>query len=204
MIILILAMACIGCLLIATGGYYFHMKIIIIPFLLASLSFGIGGLIASIYHPSIFVVKSYEKNRIILISWEYLPNIISFLFVCAISWFPGSPFVQWLIKKSAGDIHFRPLSGKVGTLECIIYIYSVIIGHYSIISGWLVLKSFYGWVGEMQKIESTNIKYNKRLLPNKLIDRYQKQIIGNAYSILLGILLGRSALFLNLCLDSLK
>ena len=70
-----------------------------------------------------------------------------------------------------------PLVKSVGGLERILYIMGVMGHHYEIITGWLVLKAFFGFM-------------DRDRLEKDMAARYNGLLIGNAISLMIGIALG--------------
>ncbi len=65
-----------------------------------------------------------------------------------------------------------------------LYIFSVMSGNYEIITGWLLLKAFFGWI-ESEKQKDAD----EQLL------KYNAFIIGTILSLLIGIAVGLAAKF---------
>lgn len=89
----------------------------------------------------------------------------------------------------------------IGFIERAIYIYSIIIEEYSLISGWLVLKAFFGWISS-----SAIAKQNKddlNVLPSFLttseirIISYYLYIYGNGLSLLAAIFIAKLSLHIS-------
>ena len=112
-----------------------------------------------------------------------LPDMVSFVLAGALAWFPGAPVVQRLILRASPDQERALLSRAVGTVECLLYIYSVMVHDYSTVAGWLVLKGFYGWIDPRLK--------RRNLSTEDIIELYYSYILGNGYSLLLGLGLGQ-------------
>lgn len=89
------------------------------------------------------------------------------------------------------------MGAKIGNIERILYIYSVVISKYEIIGGWLILKTFWGWIGQIpmgtSKGASSNVSdaddYDPKNRQHELLT-YYLYTYGNGLSLLFGILLG--------------
>jgi hypothetical protein len=63
----------------------------------------------------------------------------------------------------------------VGDLEKLIYVYAVMGNHDSLMAGWLILKGFSSWFPQSEK---------------QPIRRYHAYVVGNGYSLLVGLAFG--------------
>jgi hypothetical protein len=135
-------------------------------------------------------MKLYHAAALALVSWYALvrelhrwgidlPLIVGFATSVPLAIVVGNSFVPFMIRRA----RWRELlltAKMVGDLERIIYIFGVVENQYSLIAGWLVLKGFLGWIPRSE--------------PEPL-PRYHAYLIGNGYSLVVGVGFGVFAQF---------
>jgi hypothetical protein len=89
--------------------------------------------------------------------------------------------------RSTLDIDFGK---RIGRIERIFYIYSFTLGQLSLLSAWVILKAFYGW------IQKPDIARSETSENDKAITTFYTYIYGNALSILAGLILSHFGLVL--------
>ncbi len=106
-----------------------------------------------------------------------------------------------LIKKHF-DMELAPLIGKV---ERVIYVFGIMFGGaFALISGWLVLKAFAAWVGEIRRPETPeNVTTSVEKTSAPRLAYYHLYLYGNALSLLAGLALGLVGLHLTVYLPHL-
>jgi hypothetical protein len=68
----------------------------------------------------------------------------------------------------------------IGKWERALYVYSVMFGQFSLLSGWLVMKAFFGWLGtKEQEREQEQARWRMR--------KYHLYLYGNLWSLLTGL-----------------
>jgi len=109
------------------------------------------------------------------------------------TWRPGNWLLEvvweWTATAEKVDFGPSPLVRSVGGLERIVYLMSVIGHHYEIISGWLVLKAFFGFMGRDQIVGEAG----KGSAEEMLLTRYNGLLLGNALSLIIGVSAGVAA-----------
>lgn len=101
------------------------------------------------------------------------------------------------------------INQTIGNLERVLYLYAVFRNQYSLISGWIVLKAFFGWVRETESLpaksgtvrppapESSGGCPSAVAPPQQeLYLKYCLYIFGNGLSLAVGIACGEVALIL--------
>ncbi len=147
---------------------------------------------------------------------EWFIWILSFAIVGYASYFPGTVLIklvynglleeakspekadqnlkQWIEGLLGNDLaEFRAkTSGWIGVMERWVYIVSIMLGQFSLITGVLVLKAFFGWTDKTltATAEAEHVKGMKRT-----IALYHTYLLGNLLSLALGILLGLIGLY---------
>src|SRR5580658_10447214 len=120
---------------------------------------------------------------------------LAFLVACAASWFPGNKAIWYLWVQFAKTYKVdegtqTPLAGAVGGLERVLYIYCVIWERYELITGWLVMKAFFNWIGsETHKREKHGSTHSVEV---EVSNKYNGFILGTLLSLLLGLAIGHA------------
>jgi hypothetical protein len=121
-------------------------------------------------------------------------QLVVFAVMCAVSWYPGNKLVWFIWTKLAARALSsqggKPskLSRPIGRLERVLYIFGVMSGHYELITGWLVMKAFFGWI----KSENT-ADVQEGVVDDgtsAVLDRFNSFLIGNLLSLLIGLACG--------------
>jgi len=101
------------------------------------------------------------------------------------------------------------INGMIGTLERMLYVYAVFRNQYSIISGWLVLKAFFGWMQRAEGLSGQSCKAAEPApqdggagdastrLHQGVYLKYCMYIYGNGLSLAVGLACGEAALLLS-------
>jgi hypothetical protein len=84
---------------------------------------------------------------------------------------------SWKIRRIE-DLYDMKGAANVGRLERLIYVFSVMIGGYDIIAGWIIMKSFTMW------LESPDVDKSKKL------HLYHNYVIGTGWSLTVGLFCG--------------
>ena len=103
-----------------------------------------------------------------------LPAVIAFLVSVPLAMFVGDLLVPYMVERAQRQI-LLPTAKIVGHLEQIVYVFAVIESQYELIAGWLILKGFLGWIPPRD--------------PDPL-GRYHAYLLGNGYSLLVGLAFG--------------
>jgi hypothetical protein len=129
-----------------------------------------------------------------------VPFLVGFLVAIVLGIWPGNWLVaqihKWQLKtllKPDGSKTFDEFNKEyddllklfdwrfaqlIGRTERILYVIAVMTAQYSILSGWLVMKAFFGWLSRPRRPQSESLPY------------YHMYLFGNALSILCGLLCG--------------
>jgi hypothetical protein len=75
---------------------------------------------------------------------------------------------------------------RIGRIERIFYIYAVMLNQFALLSAWVILKAFYGWIQKPTVAQSTATEEDKD------ITTFYAYVYGNALSILAGIICGHA------------
>jgi hypothetical protein len=75
---------------------------------------------------------------------------------------------------------------RIGRIERIFYIYAVMLNQFTLLSAWVILKAFYGWIQKPTVAQSTATEEDKD------ITTFYAYVYGNALSILAGIICGHA------------
>jgi len=118
-----------------------------------------------------------------------------FLAVCVFSWWLGNKLIWFLWKAIAKHSKVRvgtrtALAGTVGGLERVLYIYAVVFDKYEIITGWLVMKAFFGWIRSEER-STKKEKENKATL-DEVSNTYNGFVLGTLLSLLIGLAAGHA------------
>jgi hypothetical protein len=77
---------------------------------------------------------------------------------------------------------------RIGRIERVFYIYAVMLNQFTLLSAWVILKAFYGWIQKPEVSQSTASEKDKD------ITTFYAYVYGNALSILTGIVCGHAGL----------
>lgn len=77
---------------------------------------------------------------------------------------------------------------RIGRIERVFYIYAVMLNQFTLLSAWVILKAFYGWIQKPEVSQSTASEEDKD------ITTFYAYVYGNALSILTGIVCGHAGL----------
>ena len=77
---------------------------------------------------------------------------------------------------------------RIGRIERIFYIYAVMLNQFTLLSAWVILKAFYGWIQKPAVSQSSASEEDKD------ITTFYAYVYGNALSILTGIICGHVGL----------
>lgn len=120
-------------------------------------------------------------------------NVAVFLVACLLAWQPGNYVSarvwRFLTQRPLDDrAKFGP---QIGGLERVLYVFSAMAGHYELVAGWLVMKAFFGWTerGETNPAERDTEHFKE------VLERYNRFLIGNMVSLLIGLGVGLAAKF---------
>jgi hypothetical protein len=142
-----------------------------------------------------------------------LPGLIAFLVVCTISWFFADNLIQYFYTRRLHSVVQRSPDqtiGKIaqeedawrrrlaldfgriiGRLERIFYIYALMFDALGVLTSWVILKAFFGWIQSPSSSQPDDADGARTMLS------FYLYIYGNALSILSAILLYRLALVLS-------
>ncbi|HWX84653.1 MAG TPA: hypothetical protein VNZ48_13720 [Xanthobacteraceae bacterium] len=120
-------------------------------------------------------------------------QLVVFAVMCAVSWYPGNRLVWFTWTKLAARAQFpggKPskLSGPIGGLERVLYIFGVMSGQYQLITGWLVMKAFFGWIKSESAADVQGGSVDDGT--SAALDRFNSFLIGNLLSLLIGLACG--------------
>jgi hypothetical protein len=122
-----------------------------------------------------------------------LTQAIVFTAICVIIWWPGNlliwqlwRLIAWSTKVEVG-VPTR-LAPTVGGLERVLYVYAVMSGKYEVITGWLVMKAFFGWIGPERRRAKKGTSAS-----DEISNTYNGFILGTLLSLLLGLAAGLAA-----------
>ena len=132
-------------------------------------------------------------------------ELAAFAGAITISWYVGSIAV-WRIWCAIAK-HYdtlsneaSPLASVVGGLERSLYIFSVMADKYELIAGWLVMKSFFGWIQARRNRPTENgVKLRSA---SDVLGTYNGFLILNLLSLFVGLSCGMTANFLIAVLSS--
>lgn len=128
----------------------------------------------------------------------YLCAMIAGTILAVAANWPVKALFLWVVRSAAGqsaktgtetaaelnqriEEHFDlPLAALVGCIERVIYVFAVITPAYDLIIAWLIMKAFHEWVSEG--------KDQPLSLPKLTI--YQLYLVGNAVSLIAGLIIG--------------
>ena len=134
----------------------------------------------------------------------HLPQFIGYVVACAISWFAADPIIHWRYKQLFHQLTNDPnktgkqheadkaklasilelkFGKRIGRIERLIYIYAVMLNQFTLLSAWVVLKAFYGWLEKPALAKA---------FPNddsKHATLYYAYIYGNGLSLLTALVL---------------
>lgn len=144
--------------------------------------------------------------------------LIGFFVANLISWVAADNFIQGLydkrfneIVKSNPDQTLRDAQAKseawrnkldlefgkqIGRIERVFYIYAVMFTQFSLLSAWVILKAFYGWIQKPSVAQSAAPEEDK-------ITTFYAYIYGNALSLILALTLGHFGLLVSQCAECL-
>jgi hypothetical protein len=127
-----------------------------------------------------------------------------------VSWIAGDPLILWLYSRrfrkiiegnrsltfDQGDIEHQRWRNRldlefgriIGRIERIFYIYAVTMSQFTLLSSWVILKAFYGW------IQKPTLAQTGAPEEDKDITAFYAYIYGNALSIMVGLACGHLAL----------
>lgn len=133
-------------------------------------------------------------------------TLIGFLVANLVSWMAADYLIQKLYKRRFSEIvetnpdqTLRDAQAKseawrnkldlefgrrIGRIERVFYIYAVMLGQFSLLSAWVIMKAFYGW------IQKPNVAQSAAPDEDKEITTYYAYIYGNALSLLAALTLG--------------
>lgn len=136
--------------------------------------------------------------------------LIGFLVANLVSWVVADRLIQRLYKKRFSEIvesnrdqtlqdadakseAWRTkldleFGKRIGRIERVFYIYAVMLGQFSLLSAWVILKAFYGWI---QKPDVAQLAVSDE---DKEITTFYAYIYGNALSLLAALILGHFGL----------
>jgi len=124
-----------------------------------------------------------------------LQTVVIFLVAVILSWYPGNQLI-WGFWKIVAALHKIPirhrniLVQKIGGLERTLYIYAGMFSHYELVTAWLIMKGFFGWI-ERTRERGTIVPREER----DLLGRYNSYLFGNICSVLIGLGTGLVAKF---------
>jgi hypothetical protein len=85
-----------------------------------------------------------------------------------------------------------PLRARVGRTERLLYIYAIASGVYALLSGWIVLKAFFGWIYESklpELVEEGQRHESALQLSRRKLVGFYLYIYGNALSLIAAVVL---------------
>lgn len=106
--------------------------------------------------------------------------LIVFAVACLLAYFPSNCAVFRIVGLITND--YRKSSDwawAVGTFERILYVMAVLSQHYDLITAWIVMKAFSGWM-----------RLGPRKDEHERLSRWNKYLLGNIVSLLAGLGLG--------------
>jgi len=80
---------------------------------------------------------------------------------------------------------------RIGRIERIFYIYSVMLGQFSLLSAWVILKAFYGW------IQKPGVAQSGAPEEDKEITTFYAYVYGYALSLLAALVLAHAGLLIS-------
>lgn len=144
--------------------------------------------------------------------------LIGFFVANLISWVAADNFIQGLydkrfneIVKSNPDQTLRDAQAKseawrnkldlefgkrIGRIERVFYIYAVMFTQFSLLSAWVILKAFYGWIQKPSVAQSAAPEEDKE------ITTFYAYIYGNALSLIVALTLGHFGLLVSNALNA--
>lgn len=79
---------------------------------------------------------------------------------------------------------------RIGRIERVFYIYAVMLGQFTLLSAWVIMKAFYGWIQRPSVASSTAVEEDKE------ITTFYAYIYGNALSLLAALMLAHIGLLI--------
>lgn len=130
-----------------------------------------------------------------------IPSIAGFVIACLLSTWPGNMIVAMIHKMQMRSLRNRDprktpgqlkedfaaldddfdmrFAALIGITERFLYVYAVMFSQFSLLSGWLVMKAFFGWIS------------NRGTTQKERLSHYHTYLFGNALSLLMGLLCAR-------------
>ncbi len=137
-----------------------------------------------------------------------IPSFFGFLFACLLSWYFADSIIQRLYSKRFDEMMGadQNLTGKdiqrgkvdlankldldfgkrIGRIERVFYIYSIMFNALTLLSAWVILKAFYGWIQKPEIARSLASESTKE------ITTFYLYIYGNALSLLMGLIMAHA------------